>query len=478
LAREWHEVLGEPPPDSNDRVAWIKAIADAPSTLEDAETVTPGVKALVEKLRQDMSPFESHFRFALDRKLLKAYSEWQAASGNSAYAQLLGIDQQLRSGNRMFEAFNRLAADPELAKPWATLIAHVRKRVLIDEYNMSPQLMYEYTHEVGPFDWRHPASHSYYWSRKGSQYGEVRVVTEDDIYKIVNNDRHQLHAMQDLARSGRMSFDPFSPDYPARFPDPRWIEVIDRWFEHFYKKHYETRGWGGDTFVAYHQNFLKSSIRELYRRGERGLAQRYLDRLNNLYGVGSKVGSPEYSQPLETFVWENTTGEYELQPHIAPSEVAASLYYGIVSGIGEGRPEVFEQSWKFAQQVTKWFKDNENNDFLTKFGTGRVKDLLGSLENSVYAVFADVVRDPSIPILERLRIYNLAPDWLQRSGYDQVLPTVQRQFQADPIAQSVPFDKAFPEPPGMALYRQEQARKAQDALKEQEKDPSNTIDRR
>ncbi len=478
FCREWHAVLGEPPVDYLDRVAWIKAIADAPATLEEAERRTPGVKALVERLRKEMAPYEHQFHFALDVNLLRAYSEWQAARGNSAYAKLLGIDLRLRQASKFFQAFDAVANDPEVQDQWTTLIAHVRKRVLLDDYNMDPQLMYEYTRDLGPLDWRHGSAHALYWARKGSAYGEVRVVKEDDVYKIMNNDRHQLHAMQELARWGRISFDPFSPDYPARFPDPRWIEAIDRWFDYFYTKHYKVRGWGGDTFIAFHQNFLKSAIRQLYHSGEHELAQRYLDRLDSLYGRGSKFPNPDYAMPLDDFVWKHTKGEYENQPHVAPGDVAASLRYGFVVGLGEGRMEVFQQSVKFAQQVTQWFKENETNDYFNKFGVGRMRDLLGELRETIPVVFGQVVTDTSLPLMQRLVIYNRAPDDLQKRVYDKVMPEIASQFQRDPLSQQYALATVFPEPPGMAEFRAAEAERIAREEEQAAQDASRTIDRR
>ncbi len=58
FAREWHNVLGRPPYDHAARIEWIKTIADAASTLNQAERNTPGVKALVEKLRTELEPFQ------------------------------------------------------------------------------------------------------------------------------------------------------------------------------------------------------------------------------------------------------------------------------------------------------------------------------------------------------------------------------------------------------------------------------------
>src|SRR5262245_53289152 len=86
--REWHELLGPPPYDWDARTAWIKIVADAPETLDEAEARTPGVKALVERLRGDLSPFEQQFRFALDRNFLRLYSIWSSVRHESEAAKV------------------------------------------------------------------------------------------------------------------------------------------------------------------------------------------------------------------------------------------------------------------------------------------------------------------------------------------------------------------------------------------------------
>jgi len=42
FCREWHSILGAPPEDYEEHVAWMKEIADAPETLQDAEALAPG----------------------------------------------------------------------------------------------------------------------------------------------------------------------------------------------------------------------------------------------------------------------------------------------------------------------------------------------------------------------------------------------------------------------------------------------------
>ena len=102
-------------------------------------------------------------------------------------------------------------------------------------------------------------------------FGELRVANDDDVYKILNNDRLQMQAMQDLARYGphhRSTRSPRScpPASPSRAGSTRSTTSSS----HFYDKHFETRGGGGETFIAFLQNFIGSAIREAYRAGETG----------------------------------------------------------------------------------------------------------------------------------------------------------------------------------------------------------------
>jgi hypothetical protein len=464
LAREWHGLLGEPPFDHAERIAWIKKVADAPDTLEEAERRTPGVMALVERLRAELAPFEQT-PFDLNSWFLQAYSEWLALKLQSQYARLFEFERKMRENNPVFVAFDAIASDPQIQEAWDTLLAHVRRRVLLDEYNMDPQLMYEYTRDFGPIDWRHGQAHALYWVLTGSEQGEERVaVSEEDVYRIVNNDRMKLQAMQGLARWGRISFDPFSTDWVSRFPEPRWIEVIDRYWEEYSLKHEETRGPGVDLFKAFHENFLSSSVRELYRSAEFEEAQKYLDRLDYLYGTNNP-SEPNivYSLPLDIFVREKLQGEIENQPHIAPSEVAASLRSGLLMGYG-GRPEpeLFRRAVQFANDVTDYFKYNKYNDFVTKMGSARLGDLIAQLENSVYTVLAQLMIDSTIPLHRRLLVWRQVPDEYKLPIYDDLYPIMMMQLESHPLGQALPPDEAFAPPIGIEEYRRRKALEAQE----------------
>ena len=90
FAREWQLVLGVPPYDYEERKAWIKAIADAPDTLEGVYEKTPEAKAFVEELQAKLAPLGPRYEFAVDKRFLLLYGEW-AARQASPYARMLGM---------------------------------------------------------------------------------------------------------------------------------------------------------------------------------------------------------------------------------------------------------------------------------------------------------------------------------------------------------------------------------------------------
>jgi hypothetical protein len=454
FAREWHLLLGRPPDDYEARIAWIKEIADAPETLAAADQQTPGVRALVDELRANYPPAEER-EFRLDSQFLNEYAMWQAVTQQSAVAELVGAARRFRESSQYFATLDRLASDPELEQQWTTLIAHLRKRALIDEYNMDPQLMYEYTRDLGPLDWRHAQAHAVYWARRGSQFGEARVA-DDEIYRMINNDRIQLQGLQGLARTGRIIFDPFSSDVPARLPDPRWIEPIYDMFEELTIKYYYARGAGSDTFVAFLQNFMGSAIREAYRAGETARAQEMLDRLDRLFGSGAIISHQQYKMPLDVWVWKETKDNYDQQPHLAPSEVAAGLRHGFIVGIGYNQPEVLRDAIQFADKVTEYFKGNRYFDFENKFGRGRMKELIAELERTAEAVLFSVMVDRSIPLEDRITIWNQVDQYipsLRARVYDQLKPALAAELQSSVWSRKYGIDDVLSVPPDLEIVR-------------------------
>ncbi len=483
FAERWHNLLGEPPVSWEDRIAWMKEIADAPRTTDDAIAKTPKVKELLHTLETDFSEFTDENKLLSPEILLNQISQLETISTYSMVARELGLQNSLRQQSPYFNQLEQLYNNPEYSDAWKTLIATLRKQVLKDEYNMDPQLMYEYTRDGGPLDWRHPQSHAFYWARRGGEVGRGRLKA-DEIYRVMNIDRIQLQALQALARSGRISFDPFSQEVPGRFPDPRFIDSVmgddtrtGLWND-LYKKHYFVRGAGSDTFTTFLRNFLGSATREWYRQGELERAQAMLDKLDELFGTGATPPNTAYKVPLDVWVQEETKGKYERLPAVAISDVTSALRYAFRVGIGQNDPELFREAVQFAKQVTEEFKTNEYNNYTTKFGTGRIKDIIGALESSAQITFEQLMTDPTVSIEERMAIWggvDKLEQGLRPRVYDSITPRLKAQYNRHPLSKVRTFEKAFPPPPGLDAWRKKMAKEAEN---NQSQSPSDTVDRK
>jgi hypothetical protein len=329
--------------------------------------------------------------------------------------------------------------------------------------------MAQFTRDHGPFDWRHPQSHAFYWSKLGSEVGAERYRNDDDIYRILNDDRTTIQAMQALAHSGLMRVDPFSNDNPTRLYDPRWIRSIDRYFRELYSKHYDVRGAGADTFVDFYENFMAQAVRELYHAGETDEAQRILDELDKLCGRGGLIPNNKYEAPLDVFVRNTTYGEYEMVPDVARTDVAAILRRGFLECYLVGKRKVLDEALAFARDLTEYFRTNRYTDFRTKMGDARLADLIGSLERSVEDAIVGIMQDPTLPLVDRLTVYNRLPEDQRAMAYDAALPRIKADIAASPLAAGgATVENLFPAPPNIEEFRARKAEQAERRRQEQE----------
>ncbi|MFM7807459.1 MAG: hypothetical protein ACKPEA_05950, partial [Planctomycetota bacterium] len=367
------------------------------------------------------------------------------------------LDRQYAANDPVYATFDRVLGDPAMAPAFKQLLAFLRKRVLRDDYNMDSARMADYVRDWGPLDWRHPQAHAFYWGKIGAEQGAARYTSDDDVYKIMNNDRITIQAMQALNHSGLMGVDPFSNDNPSRMHDNRWIKSIEKYFRELYTKHYKTRGAGGDTFCDFHENFMAQAIRQLFRSGDIEGAQQILDNLDNLYGRGGLIPSTKYAMPLEDFVRSTTYGEYEMVPDVARTDVYAALERGFREGLLLGNRKVLDDALKFAKELTEYFQSTRYTDFVNRFGERRMADLVEDLRGSVESVFTSLLLDRNQPLLDRLVMYNRAAEEQRRMAYDQVKEPLAAELAEGPLGKIYRVEQVLPEPPGMQEYRQAQA---------------------
>ncbi|MCH8154022.1 MAG: hypothetical protein IH786_01945 [Proteobacteria bacterium] len=108
--------------------------------------------------------------------------------------------------------------------------------------------------------------------------------------------------------------------------------------------------------------------------------------------------------------------------------------------------------------------------------TQRLADLIAQLEVSVYVVFAQLMVDTSIPLLERLIIYARVPPELQLEVYDDIYPHVLQQFELSELSLTkLKIDVVLTPPPGLEEHRQ---RKLEAQQAEEKRRRAGEIERR
>ena len=160
-----------------------------------------------------------------------------------------------------------------------------------------------------------------------------------------------------------------------------------------------------------------------------------------------------------------------MQPEVARSDVFSVLERGFREGLLLENEQVLKEALEFARDLTKYFREARYNDFVNKFGEGRMKDLLGELDDSIPAVLKKVVLETSQPLLDRMVIYRKAPEDLRALIYDEVMPILKQEFeQSRLVGMGRTFDDIMPAPPGLEEARQARAEKvkAREAAREAE----------
>jgi hypothetical protein len=457
VAREWMTILGPPPPhDPMDRsrehaiekyVQWLTPIAEAPDTLESLIEKDPKVGELVDRLRKEarVEPGLMLLRKIVLIDALSASGQWAAISSRMAETD---------------RAFKRLREDESLADAWDALAAQVRRRVLIDQYNMEPLRMVQYTRLYGPIDWRNPAAHALYWSARGVEQalGRVSSATEKD-FDFVNTDRITIQAVQELYRTGEVYYDVLNDQYIV-MPDAFFVQtygdilgsLIDRsWVDRMHKEG-DKEGKVFSFYAAGYENFLSDVIRFFYRRGQIEEAQKWYHVLGTYPGQNLNDASraERMSKPLEEFIQEELIDRYTT-PNVARDEVVGALQGAYISGLLAGDGELFISQFNYARKAHAYFFKEQGHLNPITGGETRMEPMPRDFRVLAGGVFAQLMSFMSIENAQRM--YDGAPDDLKRFAYDIMAQRFKKPLEALAEQGGEPFEVMFPEPSGMDEHR-------------------------
>ena len=327
LAVEWHAVLGAPPAEEGQYLAWLGEIRDAPVRAED---LSPGAAKLARQLVDDGYNFDARALrdFTVKDRLL---TEADPDAPTTAPAGV-GAAPATRPTLLRAAAARQWPADAA-PEDVAVVTAFIRKKVVQgDEYNMDLGEMIRLAETFGPIDYRQPASHTLYWSWVGLQ----RTLQDEgrDLSSWVMTERNVLNALQTLAQAGQVVYEPRS-DYLTYLP--QW----QKWLA--YDEHYQSLadregvlGQGIDQkFGGGYRNQMDQAITDAWVAGARGVADGLYARMRQRFEGTEYAG--RYDPPLDDFVRAQMDDTLD-QPKVARSVVNNLLAQSLTQAmLGQNR---------------------------------------------------------------------------------------------------------------------------------------------
>jgi hypothetical protein len=470
FADEWASVMGPypqrgdliPPAKEGDKpgkitqrqqlidamVEYLTNIQQAPETLEEVRK-DPLANELFETLikKADLDVRRAGDRAALLRVRAMNASVQRRMSVMSLQAQ---IPENMKP---LVDVMN----DPKFAPAWPTLIRHLRKRTLVDNYHMELDRMIRYTQKYGPLDWRHPAAHALYWSARGVEQGLARVQDANrSDYDFINTDRISIHALQELYRTGQIIFDITLPgEYFQSYPSEDFIESYQANLEELSIREAEQmkKVKGADMeqriwsyYRAGYENFVADAAVYLYRLGEVDRAQKL--RLSYYAWKGAvkndDITARVGTGPLEDYI-EYHINDRTNTPNVALQEVQGSLRGAYLLGLLAGDEGRFRNQFEYAKRFHKAYWDQQYR--LTNVDPNDPRMKVMDTDFRVEA--ARVLRNTIAQLgpVDGALIYQRAPGDLQNFVYE-ILDATERPRDEKGVPNSPGFERMFPEPPG------------------------------
>lgn len=464
LAYEWQNVMGprpEVPPDKRDRASmieiyakWVQDIVDAPDTRAALRERSPGAADILDAFENELGE-QAGYDFLRRDQL---YQELKR-TGQLKFV----IDTTGPKTGSFIALRDRFKSESD----WALAINHVRKRVLIDKYNMEPVRMVQVVRKYGPVDWRLPAAHSLYWAARGTDVGRMEVTENNtDQLDFVNAYRIVLQSVQDLWRYGDVYFNYLDvhehrPGVYFVAPNPNFIQSYgDMLYEVVAASgKYEANRRTLRPFSSGYENLLRDAIRYFYRRGDEAQANYWFTKLRTW--EGQNLNEPdlqmEVTLSLKDFVDKQLFESFS-SPQVAVSEVYGALQGAYLEGLLVGDRERFDKLFAYAKSVHAYFMQQQFRNVVAGQTQGRMEFMDRDFTFVAGLALTNVIG--TLGPEEAEQLYQYAPEDLKRYAYDAI--DVRFRPAIDEMAKngdSDPFDTLFPEPPGMKEHRDMVSRK-------------------
>ncbi len=484
LAREWTVVLGTPPELPMDRAGAVEAmqaflgpIVGSPETLEgviereledrnaeryEDEQLTRADSTVAELVRRIRSETE----VPLGEELLRLAAISFKIKDAMARAEEAGLGEiapdlrrQIRGrvaqDNPLNQTIDELVNDPAYEDAWERLLPHVRKRVIVDEYKMSPARMQEYMSVYGPLDYRHPAAHAVYWSALGVERTNTRQGTTT--FATLNTDRITVQAIQELFRSGSVTYDILTDSHYTMY-STHYADIYGELLKTFEERGGRSQDRSERIYTTYSQgylNFVADVARVFYRMGDTERAQEYFEefRSSEYITLNDYIDSVLASGSLEDFVNALIRDDDRLTiPHVAASETEGAIRMALTLGLVKGNERAFVSNMKYARSVHAYYFENQDTRTLVDANTNRMEEMPPEFALAVGQVFMQILTSSGLTDVDASIVYGRASTDLKALVWDSLANFYGLRGYPENV-----FRGLFPEPANMETFRQERA---------------------
>ena len=453
VAEEWTIALGPPPPRTGTReqntrlyIAWLDGFESAPETMDDAVKAEPRVAELASRIANEA-------RLPLNEKLLRSVELYLAFLNSWAAREgIIGLTEDNRN-----DALMALIADRSYEKAWQTLLYHLRKRYVTDSLGMEIPRMIRYTEKYGPLDWRHASTHALYWALRGVELGSERVNSKD--MDLTNTDRIVLHAVQELARWGDVSYDILNDQSYIALPSTDFIPLYGQILKELEERagFFEGRDRMFRLYGIGYENFLRDTIRYYYRLGDKEGASKYYEELRTWPGLNLNLKPDlerELAKPLDQFVMDQVKGDEDSQdrrdsPYVAAQEIDGAIRDALIRRI-RGDAKAYTGLMQYARAVHDFYREKQYR--FTPAGGDRARMEMFPLvfEDAVANTLTGMTVYGRLPVTDAALLYRAQPLAVRQASFDRIAGAL--------VGPSAPFDREtfsrlFPEPENMEQYR-------------------------
>lgn len=444
LAEEMQEIVGDlvGGRSASEAIERFRRISEAPSTLDELITKAPGVmKCLSLLARHGMQP---------DGKFLRMLGQAMMRFG-SLDAQILGetpLPEEIHH-----DLLSALQNDREIAHTvFEQLVPFLQRQVLEQEYYMDVGEMQALMDQYGPLDWRHPEAHGMYWAELG-----VKVARTSKQRQELNElmlVRNRLLMLMNLIRSGRVDFDP-ATDRIDFLPDPRFTRIFEKAVVEAFDLIASEQGVAAAEFgfaeeadlFAEYENFLNVATMLCYLYGSEDEAERYFLLLRD---VAKKIGAgdePAFTGTLENFIAIRFAKTAEIRLGDLRQLLDAMMQRSFLSGLAKGDVTTFARYMKIAKGIyeNRYGAVERGEDFMLS------QSQLLPFPELVANTFQGVMRQESIPVLTRARIWHWAPEPLRNESYKNVAEVLVKDANKAGLDPQRAFPPPVPEPKNLGV---------------------------